>query len=197
MGAQLSKTALTTLTTLLITIPDISATALVSSQFIIGEQNNEVQYVKQPNSSTEPLIEESVASMFTSATHSNSNILDTQNIFNKTERELLSYLQLKDDWDYEGGVVPENYSVNTSINFLKMLKKFQLPLPKPMLTGDGEVCLYWKKKKFYIEVGFEKEGQFSYLVDDYISPFGKDDCNIDDFVKTKLYASLNSFAPLS
>lgn len=186
----------TTLTTLLITASGASGTLLTPDQFITELQRNDSTVITQNISDTKPLIKTiSYQKLSSTILSSSKTYLDEK--FNRVEQELLSYLQLKPDWDYDDGIVPQSYNIDTSIRFLTLLKNFHLPLPKPMLAGDGEVCLYWKKENFYIEVGFEEEGEFSYAVDNHKTPFGEDDCSINDFIKTRLYASLNNFTILA
>ena len=116
------------------------------------------------------------------------------NDFYLVKKELLSYLGLDSNWDYNSAIAPKKTAIETSIKFLKQLETLNFPLPTPMLSSDGEICLYWKKKNFYIEIGFEEEGHFSYAVDNYDKPFGEDSLPIDNFYQTRLYAALSNFS---
>lgn len=116
--------------------------------------------------------------------------LDKPDLFDKIEGELASYLHVKDNWDYEGGVIPSEIAVKSCIELLNKIKEYNIKPPTPMLIGDGEVCLYWKKSDLYIEVGFEEDNQFSYLVDNRTEPFSEDNCAFNNFAKTKLYTAL-------
>lgn len=193
MSARISAA---TMTTLIIATTDVSGTLISDNQFIIEENRsisqNEVAYTTQ----TEPLIQTSEA-IQSDKIYSIAHSFVIENTFKKLERELLSYSQLKPNWDYDDAIVPERSNIDSSIEFLNILKNFQLPPPKTMVSGDGEVCLYWSNKYFYIEVGFENKGLFSYIVDDYQTPFSEDDCIINNFVKSKLFSSLNNFSTLS
>lgn len=84
-------------------------------------------------------------------------------LYKQTERELLDYLALDEDWDGYGGVVPDEAVVQTCINFLHLLNVKGIAPPRPMLDGQGEVSLFWRRDESYFEIGFEEEGLFSYF----------------------------------
>ena len=113
------------------------------------------------------------------------------NQLNKTEEELLSYIKLTKGWDGYQGVVPEESVINISLNFLKLIKSQNFPAPKPMLSGEGEVSLYWDIDNTYIEVGFEAESFFSYLIDSVDRTTGEDDVKFDsDTIPSNLLIEL-------
>lgn len=190
MSAQIP---IATMTTLLIATSDVSGTLIDNTQFII-EDKKAITLNEESSSSTATPIIQMFQPVQSYTVNLNNDDYETDTVFEKLKRELISYTQLKSDWDYNGGVVPQQSSVNTSLIFLEKLKTFALPLPKTMLSGDGEVCLYWAKQDFYIEVGFEEEGLYSYIVDNHSTPFSEDDCSIDDFIKSKLFNALNKFS---
>lgn len=190
MSAQIQ---VATLTSLIIASTDVSASALQPDQFIINFPTGKYSQASLYASTNDALIASPESIKYLGSAKSNNDNYIRENSFNKVERELHSYLQLNSNWDDEGALVPDASSVDMSIKFLSLLKTYQLPLPKPMLANDGEVCLYWKKQNFYIEIGFRENGLFTYLVDDFNIPFGESDCALDNFLRTKLYASLNNF----
>jgi hypothetical protein len=73
--------------------------------------------------------------------------------------QLIEYLNLKEDWDGYGGVVPSEKTVNEAIQFVKTLPEI-MPLPEPMIAGSGAIGLYWDEKGIYAEIGFEGDGTF-------------------------------------
>jgi hypothetical protein len=76
--------------------------------------------------------------------------------------KISSYLKLEDDWDGYGGVPPEKMAVVAAINFVVLLEKEGFPSPKTMLSGDGEVGLYWDSNGVFVDVGFEEAGVMSF-----------------------------------
>jgi len=92
----------------------------------------------------------------------------------KIERELESYLQLEDGWDGYGGEAPSKDSVFAAIGFLKKVKESGYKLPKPMVSGDGEVGLYWDYADCYIDVGFEELGEMTFYAKDSYGEWGED-----------------------
>lgn len=111
---------------------------------------------------------------------------------------LKSYLELQENWDSYGGTAPTKEVVDMSIKFVKLINDKGNTLPTPMVSGSGEVGLYWDNSlsDIYIEVGFEigfeKEKEFSYLVSTGELEVGEDDCSITN-IPPILIKHINEF----
>ena len=77
------------------------------------------------------------------------------------EGKITSYLSLKQDWDGYGAGPPTTQAVVDALLWLGRLPADFLP-PKPMLSGSGELGLYWDRNGFYCDIGFLGDGTFSY-----------------------------------
>jgi hypothetical protein len=73
--------------------------------------------------------------------------------------ELISYADLKDNWDGEGAVAPRN---GARENALAMLEAVPLGIeaPKTMVMADGDVALYWERGDVFAEIGFDGSEKF-------------------------------------
>ncbi len=85
--------------------------------------------------------------------------------FEKLINTLESYKSLEEDWDGYGGITPSIEVVDTAIALIFKMKRDDLATPKPMISGSGNVGLYWNGKDAYIEIGID--GTNSYYT--YIS----------------------------
>ena len=77
---------------------------------------------------------------------------------------LMSYLDLKNGWDGFGGMAPTSSAVSDALEFLRQVPG-NIPVPQPMLSGDGEVGLLWKRGEVYIDIGFIGDKLFSYYAE--------------------------------
>lgn len=101
--------------------------------------------------------------------------------YNELIGKIYSFLYLQENWDGYGGISPSNGTVNTIVAFVTNIKNNRnISPPKVMLNGDGEISLLWKKDDLYIEVGFDDENQYSFLINAGTLIIGKDDCNFSD-----------------
>lgn len=83
--------------------------------------------------------------------------------FHKLKQELVSYKDLKDNWDSYGATPPTEGSVNDAINFLYALPE-DIPLPKAMLSTSGEPSLYWDTDEGYADIAFDGPNQASFYM---------------------------------
>lgn len=93
------------------------------------------------------------------------SIPDTVTPLNKLSGTLNGYENLPVDWDGYGGLPPKGETVNDASEFLSLLPK-ETPLPKPMLSGNGNIGLYWKADDLYLDIEFEGNGTFSYYAEE-------------------------------
>jgi hypothetical protein len=77
--------------------------------------------------------------------------------------ELASYASLKEGWDGQGSVTPSGNDLDRAARFAESLPS-GLPLPRPMVSGGGEVGLYWDDESAYADIQFEPEGTISLYV---------------------------------
>lgn len=90
--------------------------------------------------------------------------------------KLASYFKLKEEWDGYSAIPPRSGAVSAAIDFSRYLFKNGYALPKPMLSSDGEVGLYWDESGYFVDVGFENSREFSYYAKgEQIEAFGEDD----------------------
>jgi hypothetical protein len=116
---------------------------------------------------------------------------------NSLVSKILSYLKLEHDWDGYDGVPPEKQAVISAINFVELLKKENFIQPKAMLSGDGEVGLYWDANGIFIDVGFEESGLMSFYAKTSTSEvFGGDELS-PSAVPSELMHVLDMLSSLS
>jgi hypothetical protein len=75
--------------------------------------------------------------------------------------QIKGYLFLEPGWDGYEGIPPSKEVVNDAITMVKALPE-GFPLPKPMVAGDGEVGLYWKRGNAFIDIEFSGNGLITY-----------------------------------
>ncbi len=77
--------------------------------------------------------------------------------------KLLSYKNLKDNWDKEGALAPKTEAVDDALAFLQF-KPSDVRFPYPEVGSEGEVGVYWniKKKDMFAEVLFKGDGKYEY-----------------------------------
>lgn len=165
-----------------------TATVFIISMSDVQGSSEVVNTLSQANVSFSYTTETSI-----SRTHSEDIIKDIKSVpseFDRLEGEITNYLRLENNWDFENGITPKLNIVKTTLDLLNKIQEFNLPLPRPMLDGDGEISLYWKKDKIYIELSIDKDNLYSYLVDNGNSPYSEDDCLLDTFSKSEVYKAL-------
>lgn len=120
---------------------------------------------------------------------------DYSNIYkyNELQKELSSYRKLKNNWDGYGGIRPLDDIINTVTIFLDILSYNNIYSPKIMVSGNGEIALFWKKNEHYIEIDFDTNNQLSFFYEMGTDIYGEDDIIINDIIPQKLYSSLNIF----
>lgn len=66
--------------------------------------------------------------------------------------------------------------------------------PKSMLSGSGEISLYWESGDTYIEIGFEDEAHYTYFIDKNGEGFGEDDYPLSESIPTSLLQILKTIS---
>lgn len=115
-------------------------------------------------------------------------------LYDRVVNKLLGYLDLEDDWDGYGAAPPNEGVIDSAIQYLTLLKEKKLPAPKPMLSGSGEVGLYWDHQNSHFELAFEEQGMFSYFINHGGLIHGEDDIGFD-IIPEQLFKGLNEILP--
>jgi hypothetical protein len=90
--------------------------------------------------------------------------------------QLVEYLDLKEGWDGYEGAVPQTEAIAGAIDLANAISKKGFNLPKPMLSSDGEVGLYWDQDGYFVDAGFHESRLFSYFAKgEKIGSIGEDD----------------------
>jgi len=110
--------------------------------------------------------------------------------YDKVIHELDSYLELPDNWDGYNGTQPTEEVVSTVKKFFNFLKEKKLHAPDIMLSGTGEVALFWKHKDDYIEVSFEDKDQLTYFFMINEKFHGEDDIYFTEKEPIALYSEI-------
>ncbi len=112
--------------------------------------------------------------------------------FESVKADLLSYLDLEDDWDGYGGSKPNPDVIESCIEMLHQVNNFGFKLPKTMVSGSGEVSLYWDILDIYIEIGFREKGLYTYLIVINGQEFEEENsCDLRAGLTSKLIEALN------
>jgi hypothetical protein len=89
---------------------------------------------------------------------------------NAVTAELDGYGSLHDGWDGEDSVAPSSSDIASAIAFVDSLPS-AIPLPKPMISSDGQIGLYWSKGEKYADINFDSDNTISlYVRDSSLTP---------------------------
>ncbi len=77
--------------------------------------------------------------------------------------ELMNYQHLPAGWDGEGSLPADPLHIAAASALLEVLPA-GLPLPKPMLSPDGELGLYWKDDRLFADAVIEDKNHFSLFI---------------------------------
>jgi len=105
--------------------------------------------------------------------------------------ELFSYKELQNNWDGYGGIKPSDKIISTTKKFIDILKDNKVLKPKIMVSGNGEIALFWKNQNRYIEVDFDEAEYLSFFYKMNGIVYGEDDVTINH-IPEKLYNAFNS-----
>lgn len=84
------------------------------------------------------------------------------------EKQLAKIATLQPNWDRMEAEAPSQNAVADARNFLKMLTRSSLDIPKPGIapTADGGILLVWEQGAKALEVEFEDNGVIGFLFED-------------------------------
>ena len=80
---------------------------------------------------------------------------------------LNEYKFLKPNWDGYGGVTPKTEVINSTIRAVNILKSNNITDMNVMVSGDGDISLFWKSFYNYLEIEFGEDlcGYYSRTTD--------------------------------
>lgn len=94
--------------------------------------------------------------------------------FNKLCDRIRQFRDLPRDWDgYDGQ--PASFEIAREARAILNLLPRQASLPKAMLSGNGEIALYWESNGNYLELSFDGSGHYSYFFDKDSQPVAQND----------------------
>jgi len=105
-------------------------------------------------------------------------------------KKIESYQYLNENWDGYGGKAPKEEVIGFAIGIIQELQKHQISAPKAMVSGHGEIALFWKRQNQYIEISLEENHQSSYFVKNENKIYGEEDCFIDYKIPKMLIGGL-------
>lgn len=143
------------------------SSTIMASCFLISTGHAELQ--------TSSIIKENVFHLY------DTSISKYEKEYSKIYTELESYKTLQNNWDGYQGQKPSDQVIDTTKYFLTILKSKDILNPNIMVSGTGEIGLYWKDTDKYIEVDFDIEGSFSYFYKINNKIYGEDDIDINAF----------------
>ena len=81
----------------------------------------------------------------------------------KLRNELDSYRSLSAGWDGPESVAPDAAHLDDAANLLQILPA-GIPLPRPMLSSNGEVAFYWRLDNLFADIVIEGNGIVSIFI---------------------------------
>ena len=87
-------------------------------------------------------------------------------LFHEVRLELDSYRNLKPEWDGYDAIPPNFSSISVAKILLRSIYAKELPLPRSMISPDGEVGLYWDWEGVFIDLGVDEDNCISFFSKD-------------------------------
>ena len=81
-------------------------------------------------------------------------------VFSQARLEVNSYIEFSRGWDGSDGLPPSQVALDESLNLLSKLEWIGVVEPKTMLENDGEIGLYWRTDRCYLEIGVIGDGDW-------------------------------------
>jgi hypothetical protein len=78
------------------------------------------------------------------------------------KREIVAYCQYGNGWNGPDTVGPTSEQITSTNAFVEAIPA-RLPLPRPMLSANGEIGLYWDLSGGYAEASFESDGNMTFF----------------------------------
>ena len=70
-----------------------------------------------------------------------------------------SYKSYPLNWDGYDGIPPSAETISNALSFLEKLP-YGVIEPRPGVSGDGEISLFWENDEIYIDIGFSGDGTY-------------------------------------
>jgi len=91
-----------------------------------------------------------------------------------------SYRNYPTNWDGYDGIPPLSETVNNTLEFIEKLP-FNAREPRPGVSGDGEISLFWESDDIFVDIGFLGDGKYTfYARDSQAIEYFKDDIELKD-----------------
>ena len=90
------------------------------------------------------------------------DVIQTLSVRESVKREVKVYSMLEEGWDGPDSLPPSVLSMEEALHLIDALPA-RLPLPRPMLSFNGELGLYWDLYGGYAEISVETNGQISFF----------------------------------
>ena len=78
------------------------------------------------------------------------------------KREIVAYAQYGNGWNGPDTIGPTSQQITATNAFIEAIPA-RLPLPRPMLSSNGEIGLYWDLSGGYAEASFESDGNLAFF----------------------------------
>jgi len=80
--------------------------------------------------------------------------------FGRSNADIInSYQSYPLNWDGYDGIAPSAETINDTLSFIAKLP-YGVIEPRPGVSGDGEVSLFWENDDIYIDIGFLGDGTY-------------------------------------
>lgn len=97
-----------------------------------------------------------------------------------------SYKSYPFNWDGYDGIAPSAETINDALSFIDKLP-YGVIEPRPGVSGDGEISLFWENDDIYIDIGFTGDGTYVlYARDNEGIEYFKDSINLNSPLPTAL-----------
>jgi len=108
------------------------------------------------------------------------------NFTNNITHLITAYQNYPNNWDGYEGVPASPETVKDTLIFIEKLP-FGATQPRPGLSGDGEVSLFWENDDFYIDIGFLGDGKYTFYARDHQQvEYLKDDVDLNASLPNEL-----------
>lgn len=83
--------------------------------------------------------------------------------WNKLRSKIASFRELAPNWDGHESIAPKPETVDAILQALAQLP-IDMPLPKPLLSNDGEIGVYWTSGNAFADLTIDAQGEMSLYV---------------------------------
>ena len=78
------------------------------------------------------------------------------------KREIVAYAQYGNGWNGSDTIGPTIEQISAANAFIEAIPA-RLPFPRPMISSNGEIGLYWDLSGGYAEASFESDGNIAFF----------------------------------